>query len=100
VIIASDGWDGDPPDRLAAVMARVRRRAHTVIWLNPRASAPGFAPETSTMAAALPYCDALLPADTFASLLRLPAEVARRAGRAGPRGAAPARTSADPNDRR
>ncbi|WP_329135533.1 VWA domain-containing protein [Streptomyces sp. NBC_01476] len=84
VIIGSDGWDGDPPEQLAAAMARLRRRAHTVVWLNPRAGAPGFLPRTGTMAAALPYCDALLPGDTFGSLLRLPAEIAARAAR-GPR---------------
>jgi uncharacterized protein with von Willebrand factor type A (vWA) domain len=68
VIIGSDGWDSDPPEAIAAAMARLRRRAHRVLWMNPRASAPEFRPTVSTMAAALPYCDRLLPADTFASL--------------------------------
>lgn len=77
VIIGSDGWDSDPPQRLAAAMARLRRRAHRVIWINPRASAPGFAPRVASMAAALPYCDALLPADTFTSLQQVIAEIAR-----------------------
>ncbi|MCS0600080.1 VWA domain-containing protein [Streptomyces sp. LP11] len=85
VLIASDGWDGDPPERLAAAMARLRRRAHTVVWLNPRAGAPGYSPRTTTMTAALPHVDLLLPADTFASLLRVAPEVARLSGR-GPRG--------------
>ncbi|MEV5840452.1 VWA domain-containing protein [Streptomyces sp. NPDC051985] len=80
VLIASDGWDGDPPERLAAAMARLGRRAHTVVWLNPRAGAPGFTPRTTTMAAALPHVDLLLPADTFAALLRVPGEIARRTG--------------------
>ncbi|MEW2272578.1 vWA domain-containing protein [Streptomyces griseofuscus] len=84
VLIASDGWDGDPPERLAAAMARLRRRAHTVIWLNPRAGAPGYRPRTTTMTAALPYIDLLLPADTFASLLRVAPEVARLTRRDGP----------------
>nr|WP_145484275.1 MULTISPECIES: VWA domain-containing protein [Streptomyces] len=84
VLVASDGWDGDPPERLAAAMARLRRRAHTVVWLNPRAGAPGYAPRTTTMTAALPYIDLLLPADTFASLLRVAPEVARLTGRGGP----------------
>jgi uncharacterized protein with von Willebrand factor type A (vWA) domain len=81
VVIGSDGWDGDPPEELAAVMARIRRRAHTVVWLNPRAAAPGFAPATSTMRAALPFCDALLPAATFASLLTLPTALTTAATR-------------------
>ncbi len=68
VIIASDGWDSDPPDRMAAAMARLRRRAYRILWLNPRAGASGFAPKVGAMAAALPFCDALLPAATFADL--------------------------------
>ncbi|MFG2938587.1 VWA domain-containing protein [Streptomyces sp. NPDC048282] len=90
VLIASDGWDGDPPERLAAAMARLGRRAHTVVWLNPRAGAPGFTPRTTTMAAALPHVDLLLPADTFAALLRVPGEIAHRTGRGAVRsGSAP-----------
>ena len=68
VIVGSDGWDSDPPEAIAAAMARLRRRAHRVLWMNPRAGAPEFRPTVSTMAAALPYCDELLPADTFGSL--------------------------------
>ena len=83
VLIASDGWDADPPDRLAKVMERVHRRAHTVVWLNPRAAAPGFAPRTTTMRAALPHIDLLLAVDTFAALLRVPDEIARFTNRDG-----------------
>jgi uncharacterized protein with von Willebrand factor type A (vWA) domain len=68
VVVGSDGWDSDPPEAIAAAMARLRRRAYRVLWMNPRAGAPGFRPTVSTMAAALPYCDELLPADTFGSL--------------------------------
>ncbi|MFF2061268.1 VWA domain-containing protein [Streptomyces sp. NPDC058200] len=77
VIIGSDGWDGDSPEQLATAMARLRRRAYRVIWMNPRASAPGFEPRVATMAAALPYCDALLPADSFRSLARVIREISR-----------------------
>jgi uncharacterized protein len=68
VLVASDGWDSDPPEELARAMARLRRRAHRIVWLNPRAAAEGFAPLAGGMAAALPYCDALLPADTVGGL--------------------------------
>ena len=64
LVIASDGWDSDPPERMAAVMARASRRARRVVWLNPRAAAPGFEPTVGSMAAALPFCDAFLPAHT------------------------------------
>jgi len=67
-VIASDGWDSDDPARLEAVLARVRLRAHRVVWLNPRVAAPGFEPLVASMAAALPFCDALLPAHTVNAL--------------------------------
>ena len=79
VIIGSDGWDSDPPERLAAAMARLRRRAYRVIWMNPRAAAPQFEPLVATMAAALPYCDEMLPADTFRSLAHLGAAISSTA---------------------
>ncbi len=69
VVIGSDGWDSDPPGELAAMMARLRRRAYRIVWLNPRAGAPGFVPRVAGMAAALPYCDRLLPAGTFRDLV-------------------------------
>ncbi|MFI5891424.1 VWA domain-containing protein [Actinoplanes sp. NPDC051513] len=76
-IIASDGWDSDPPERLTAAMQRLRRRAYAILWLNPRAGAPGFSPSVAAMGAALPFCDRLMPAATFADL----AEVARTPAR-------------------
>ncbi|SDT49274.1 hypothetical protein SAMN04489716_4086 [Actinoplanes derwentensis] len=68
VIIASDGWDSDPPEAMTAAMARLSRRAYRILWLNPRAGATGFAPKVGGMAAALPFCDHLLPAATFTDL--------------------------------
>ncbi len=68
LVIASDGWDSDAPRQLAATMARAHRRAHRVIWLNPRAATPGFLPLVGSMAAALPYCDDFLPANTVRAM--------------------------------
>ncbi|WP_082949803.1 VWA domain-containing protein [Mycobacterium sp. ACS4331] len=68
VVIASDGWDSDPADVVHHAMSRVRRRAHRVIWLNPRAAAPGYTPQAGAMAAALPFCDHFLPAHTLTEL--------------------------------
>jgi uncharacterized protein with von Willebrand factor type A (vWA) domain len=68
MIVASDGWDSDPPDELAKVMARLHRRAYRVLWLNPRAAAPDFAPLVGGFAAALPYCDYVLPAHNIRAL--------------------------------
>lgn len=76
VIVGSDGWDSDPPEKLAAAMARLNRRAYRVIWMNPRAAAPGFEPRVGALAAAMPYCDRMLPADTFAQVAQVIAEIA------------------------
>ena len=81
VIVASDGWDSDPPERLAAAMARLRRRAYRVIWINPRVAAPGFEPRVSSMVAALPYCDRLLAAHNFRALAGVVAEISSTASR-------------------
>ncbi|AQA03789.1 VWA containing CoxE family protein [Mycobacterium sp. MS1601] len=71
VVIASDGWDSDPPEVLEQAMARLSRRADTVVWLNPRAAAAGYVPLVKPMAAALPYCDLFLPANSLAGLREL-----------------------------
>ena len=49
-------------------MERIERRAHAVVWLNPRAAAPGFEPATGALLAALPHCRLMLPAGSFADL--------------------------------
>jgi uncharacterized protein with von Willebrand factor type A (vWA) domain len=68
LIIASDGWDSDTPEELRTVMARLARRVRRVVWLNPRAGVSGFEPLVGPMAAALPFCDAFLPAHSLAAL--------------------------------
>lgn len=60
VLVASDGWDTDPPDQMAMRMARLGRMAHRLIWINPRAAADEFEPLVGGMAAALPHCDEML----------------------------------------
>ena len=71
VIIASDGWDSDPPDVLEHALARLRRRAQLLVWLNPRAAHSQFQPLAGSMAAALPYCDLFLPANSLTGLREL-----------------------------
>jgi uncharacterized protein with von Willebrand factor type A (vWA) domain len=68
VIILSDGWDRGEPELLAAEMERLRRSAYRVVWLNPLAAHPGYAPLTRGMQAALPYTDHLLAGNSIASL--------------------------------
>jgi uncharacterized protein len=69
VVILSDGWErGDPAD-LAHEMERLARLVHRIVWVNPRASAPGFEPLAGGMAAALPYVDELVAADDLDAVL-------------------------------
>jgi uncharacterized protein with von Willebrand factor type A (vWA) domain len=69
LVVCSDGWDSDDPALLARAMKRARLRAYSVVWLNPRAAAPGFEPLVGSMATALPYCDAFLPAHHLRAVL-------------------------------
>ena len=68
VVILSDGWDRGDPDLLGAEMARLRRTAHRLLWLNPLAADPRYEPLTRGMRAALPHVDHLLPGNSIASL--------------------------------
>jgi uncharacterized protein len=68
VVILSDGWDRGEPDLLGAEMARLRRTAHRLLWLNPLAADPRYEPLTRGMRAALPHVDHLLPGNSIASL--------------------------------
>ena len=67
-MILSDGWDRGDPDVLAAEMARLRRSAHRLVWLNPLAADPAYEPLTRGMQAALPHTDHLLAGNSLASL--------------------------------
>ena len=60
VVILSDGWERADPALVGREMERLARLAHRIVWVNPRAGAPGFEPRAGGMAAALPHCDALV----------------------------------------
>jgi uncharacterized protein len=80
VLIVSDGWERDDPSILTQQMAALGRHAHRVLWANPRAAAPGFAPLAGGMAAALPYVDTLLSGHSADALI----EVVRALGATRP----------------
>ena len=71
VVLLSDGWDRGDPAELAAELARLRRTAHRLVWLNPLAADPRYAPLTRGMRAAMPFVDRLLPGNSIASLDQL-----------------------------
>jgi uncharacterized protein len=73
VVILSDGWDRGDPELLATEMARLRRSAHRLVWLNPLAAHPDYEPLTRGMRAAVPHTDQLLAGNSLASLEQLAA---------------------------
>jgi uncharacterized protein len=73
VVVLSDGWDRGDPELLAEEMARLQRCAHRIVWLNPLAADPRYAPLTRGMQAAMPHVDRLLPGNSIASLEALAA---------------------------
>ena len=88
VVIAVDGWHADPPEALAAVMARLRRRAHRAAWrtrwpVRP-ASSPGWVPwrppsRTSTTCCPPPPCaTSSTPSSTSVACLASLTLVSRR----------------------
>jgi uncharacterized protein with von Willebrand factor type A (vWA) domain len=77
VIIMSDGYDTDPPEIIAAELARLKQRARRLIWLNPLLGWRDFAPVARAMAAAMPHIDRFAAAHSLASLTVLEDEFAR-----------------------
>jgi uncharacterized protein with von Willebrand factor type A (vWA) domain len=60
MLIVSDGWERGDPAILAKHLDALARRAHRMVWVNPRVAAPEFAPLTGGMSVALPFIDALV----------------------------------------
>ena len=77
VIILSDGYCTGAPGVLAGALARIRRKAGRIVWLNPLLGWADYAPVAAAMQAALPHLDAHLPANTIDALAALEAEFAR-----------------------
>ncbi len=68
ILIISDGWETGDPALLGEQMARLSRVAHRIVWANPRTQSPRYRPEVGGMAAAWPYCDAVVSAHNLDSL--------------------------------
>ena len=76
-IIVSDGYDTGEPERLGAEMARLKRRARRVVWLNPMIGWEGYEPVARGMQAALPHVDLFAPAHNLESVAALEPWLAR-----------------------
>jgi uncharacterized protein len=71
VVLCSDGLERDDPALLRAQMARLRRLAHRVVWVNPLKGSPRYEPLARGMTAALPSIDVFLSGHNLESLEQL-----------------------------
>jgi uncharacterized protein with von Willebrand factor type A (vWA) domain len=76
VVIVSDGWERDDPALLGEQMARLRRLAHRIVWINPRRADARYEPLTGGMAAALPHCDTVVSGHSVEALGEVVAAIA------------------------
>jgi uncharacterized protein with von Willebrand factor type A (vWA) domain len=84
VLIISDGWDTGDPELLRGEIRRLSLVAYRIVWVNPRARNPGYRPLAAGMAAAWPYCDAVVSAHSLAAAGELTAALADPSRRRAP----------------
>jgi uncharacterized protein with von Willebrand factor type A (vWA) domain len=77
VVIFSDGWERGDAQLLADQVARLRRIAHRVIWVNPHRGKDGYAPVQQGVVAVLPHVDSFLAGHSMATFAELMKELAR-----------------------
>jgi uncharacterized protein with von Willebrand factor type A (vWA) domain len=75
VLLISDGWDRGDPEVLRLQIARLQRRCHRLVWLNPLIGTTGYSPVTRGLQAAMPYVDDFLPSRTLANFADLAAHL-------------------------
>jgi hypothetical protein len=76
VLIISDGWDTGDPEIVRQEMRRLSLVAFRIVWMNPRTKSAAFQPLAGGMAAAWPYCDAVVSGHTLESISHLAAALA------------------------
>jgi hypothetical protein len=76
-VVCSDGWERGGTELLAAQMARLRRLAHAVVWVNPHKGRSGYEPLTAGMVAALPSVDSFVAGHSMAAFEELTGVIQR-----------------------
>jgi len=71
IVLLSDGLERDSEADLGFQMARLRRSAEQLVWLNPMLRYERFEPRAAGMKAMLPHVDRFLPAHNVSSLSEL-----------------------------
>jgi uncharacterized protein with von Willebrand factor type A (vWA) domain len=76
VVVCSDGWERGGAEVLGEQMARLRRLAHAVVWVNPHKGRVGYEPLTGGMQAALPHVDRFVSGHSLAAFEELSGVIA------------------------
>jgi uncharacterized protein with von Willebrand factor type A (vWA) domain len=76
VLIISDGWDTGDPDVVRREMQRLSLVAFRIVWMNPRTKSSAYEPLAAGMAAAWPYCDAVVSGHSLQAIDQLAAALA------------------------
>ncbi|HEY2638855.1 MAG TPA: VWA domain-containing protein [Streptosporangiaceae bacterium] len=76
VLIISDGWDTGDPEIVRREMRRLSLVAFRIVWMNPRTKSASYEPLAGGMAAAWPYCDAVVSGHTLQAVSHLAAALA------------------------
>jgi uncharacterized protein len=76
VLIISDGWDTDDPAIVRREMERLSLVAFRIVWMNPRTKSAAYQPLAAGMAAAWPYCDAVVSGHSLQAIDQLAAALA------------------------
>ena len=76
VLIISDGWDTGDPAMVRREMERLSLVAFRIVWVNPRTKSAAYEPLAGGMAAAWPFCDAVVSGHSVNALRDLTAALA------------------------
>ncbi len=76
VLIISDGWDTGDPEIVRREMERLSLVAFRIVWMNPRTKSSTYQPLAAGMAAAWPYCDAVVSGHSLHAVDQLAAALA------------------------
>jgi uncharacterized protein with von Willebrand factor type A (vWA) domain len=82
-LLVTDGWERGDPSLLASEARSLQRAAYRLVWLNPLAGTPGYAPEASGARALAAAADDHLAANTLDALTTI-AKLLGQAGRGRP----------------
>jgi uncharacterized protein len=67
VVVFSDGWERGDASMLGEQMARLRRIAHRVVWVNPHRGKEGYEAIQQGVLAVLPFCDDFVAGHSLAT---------------------------------